>query len=337
MNLWHKNKRVWRTKASVAPYRSLRKFGMLLKIINLVPHSSLLLGAFFFFFYCHWFSILPSCSWGGWGVMGALPAASRTLCHGHSGCRVCLGFSPAWCCWWLLQPMGSTRSQGNMGRISGKGRGSLWIHERQGMAKGWCSLSVAILWYFVWICKSMLEVLLSSSQDFSPKPFQRVSLPGCLLSSCEPVLCCAALLFLVQEVCIWESKIFQKLPLFLPTFLWGSCVCWKPRSGSAWSGGSRPECCCAPRELSQQGLGCSGCAHPLANQLAWVWDVVLSVDMSRWSCACSPVSPGNHCLDITLHQNKLLLFNIHLCAGLERAAKNLRLSQVLTITMVELI
>lgn len=39
-------------------------------------------------------------------------------------------------------------------------------------------------------------------------------------------------------------------------------------SDSACSGGSRPECCWAPQELSQQGLGCSGSVHPLANQLA---------------------------------------------------------------------
>lgn len=79
--------------------------------------------------------------------------------------------------------------------------------------------------------------------------------------------------------------------------------------------------------------------HPLANQLPWVWDVALSVAMSRWSCVCvcSPVSPGNHCLDVILYQNMLLHFNTHLCARLERTAKNLRLSQVLTITMVELI
>lgn len=129
-------------------------------------------------------------------------------------------------------------------------------------------------------------------------------------------------------------KVFQKLPLFTPTFLWGSCVYWKPRcpqsqlcqrtgergesmgqgsappaccwqtvheggtvilsqwheftqgqsrgagttvlvvtrglgtSDSACSGGSRPECCWALQELIQQGLGCSGCVHPLANRLA---------------------------------------------------------------------
>lgn len=39
-------------------------------------------------------------------------------------------------------------------------------------------------------------------------------------------------------------------------------------SDSPWSGGSRPECCWALWELSQQGLGCSVCVHPLANQLA---------------------------------------------------------------------
>lgn len=65
--------------------------------------------------------------------------------------------------------------------------------------------------------------------------------------------------------------------------------------------------------------------------------MVLSGDMSRWSCACSFVSPGNHCLDVIPYPNKLLHFNMHLCARLERTAKNLRLSQVLTITMVELI
>lgn len=188
MNLWHKNKRARRTKASVAPYRSLRKFGMLLKIINLVPHSSLLLGIFF---YCHWLSILPSCSWGGWGVMGALPATSRTLCHSHSDCRVCLGFSsPTWCCWWLLQLVGSTGPQGSVGNIAGKGRGSPCTHKWQGMAKG-CA-SVAILWDFVWICKSMLEVLLSS------RDFHQSLCSGTphLADCCPPVSpCCAALLF----------------------------------------------------------------------------------------------------------------------------------------------
>lgn len=54
-------------------------------------------------------------------------------------------------------------------------------------------------------------------------------------------------------------------------------------------------------------------------------------------CVCSPVSPGNHCLAVTLQQNTLLHFNIHSCARLERTAKNLRLSQVQTITIVELI
>lgn len=126
-------------------------------------------------------------------------------------------------------------------------------------------------------------------------------------------------------------KVFQKLPLFTPAFLWASCVYWKPRcpqsqlcqrtgergesmgwvqlhlpaagrpymrvgqsfslsgvnshrakagttvlvvtrglgtSDSACSGGSRPECCWALQELIEQGLGCSGCVHPLANQLA---------------------------------------------------------------------
>lgn len=108
MNLWHKNKWALRTKASVAPYRSLREFGVLLKIINLVTYSSLLLFGFccvlfflfFFFFYCHWLPILPSRSWGGWSVMRALPAASRMLCSGQSDCRVCLGFSPPAWCWW---------------------------------------------------------------------------------------------------------------------------------------------------------------------------------------------------------------------------------------------
>lgn len=51
MNLWHKNKWAWRTKASVAPYRSLGEFGVLLKIINLVTYSSswLVLGCGVFF------------------------------------------------------------------------------------------------------------------------------------------------------------------------------------------------------------------------------------------------------------------------------------------------
>lgn len=58
MNLWYKNKRAWGTKASVAPYRSLRKFGMLLKIINLVLHSSLLLSVVFLLPLAFHFTIL---------------------------------------------------------------------------------------------------------------------------------------------------------------------------------------------------------------------------------------------------------------------------------------
>lgn len=201
MNLWHKNKRAWRTKASVAPYRSLRKFGMLLKIINLVPHSSLLLGVGFF--YCHWLSILPSCSWGGWGVMGVLPTASRTLCHGHSDCRVCLGFfSPAWCYWWFLQPVGSTGPQGNFGSISGKGT----LHsERQGMAKG-CVCS-----HPLGFCVD-LQVC---AGGIAPGAFHQSLSRGtpCLAGCCPPVSpCCAALLF-------WYRRSVMMGELCVP--LWG--------------------------------------------------------------------------------------------------------------------
>lgn len=100
------------------------------KIINLVPHSSLLLGAFFFF-YCHWLSILLSCSWGGWGVRGALQTghfAMVTVIAGFVWASphqpdVAGGFSSLWAAQGLRETLGEFQGRGGGPLAFMRGRG----------------------------------------------------------------------------------------------------------------------------------------------------------------------------------------------------------------------
>lgn len=93
MNLWHKNKWAWGTKASVAPYKSLGEFGMLLKIINLVTYSSssLVLGCAFFFFLIFLFFIATGCPFSPplLRLLGVRRAVQGRA--GHCGAGSCLG------------------------------------------------------------------------------------------------------------------------------------------------------------------------------------------------------------------------------------------------------